>query len=107
MLPDHLRQDQELELVHDLAQRFQRMVRVRQPEELSGWVQASRASQVSELGNFAEYVERDVKAVRAGLSEPWSNGQTEGQITKLKLLKRQMYGRASFELLRRRVLNAG
>lgn len=77
VLLDHLRQDQELGLVHDLAQRF------------------------------AEYIERDVKAVRAGMSEPWSNGQTEGQITKLKLLKRQMYGRASFELLRRRVLNAG
>jgi transposase len=45
-------------------------------------------------------------AVRAALTTPWSNGQTEGQITKLKLLKRQMYGRANFDLLRRRVLLA-
>jgi transposase len=44
--------------------------------------------------------------VRAGLSEPWSNGQTEGQIHQLKLLKRQMYGRAGFALLRNRVLQA-
>ncbi len=49
---------------------------------------------------------QDGAAVRAALTMPWSNGQTEGQITKLKLLKRQMYGRANFDLLRRRVLLA-
>jgi transposase len=48
----------------------------------------------------------DGKAVRCALTTPWSNAQSEGQITKLKLLKRQMYGLASFELLRRRVLLA-
>jgi len=48
----------------------------------------------------------DRAAVEAGLSLEWSNGQTEGQVNKLKLLKRQMYGRANFDLLRRRVLRA-
>jgi transposase len=44
--------------------------------------------------------------MRAALSEPWSSGQVEGQVNRLKLLKRQMYGRAKFDLLRQRVLNA-
>ncbi|MBL0692969.1 transposase [Comamonas sp. JC664] len=53
---------------------------------------------------FAEGLEQDGDAVRAALTPRWSKSQTEGQITKLKLLKRQMYGRAKFGLLRRRVL---
>ena len=53
---------------------------------------------------FAQGLEQGGDAVRAALTTPWSNAQSEGQITKLKLLKRQMYGRASFDLLRRRVL---
>ncbi|NOJ96290.1 transposase, partial [Corallococcus coralloides] len=55
---------------------------------------------------FAQGLEQDGDAVRAALATPWSNAQSEGQITKLKLLKRQMYGRASFDLLRRRALLA-
>ena len=55
---------------------------------------------------FALGIERDVVSVHAALVTPWSSGQAEGQINKLKLLKRQTYGRASFELLRRRVLLA-
>ena len=55
---------------------------------------------------FAQGLTKDGMAVRAALTTPWSNGQTEGQVTKLKLLKRQMYGRASFDLLGRRVLLA-
>jgi transposase len=59
-----------------------------------------------DLQTFAAGLQRDYAAVRAALSEPWSNGQTEGQVTRLKLLKRQMYGRAKFDLLRQRVLYA-
>jgi len=55
---------------------------------------------------FARGLEQDGEAVHAALSTLWSNGQTEDQITKLKLLKREMYGRANFDLLRRRVLLA-
>ena len=55
---------------------------------------------------FAAGIERDYAAVRAALSLPWSNGQTEGQVTRLKLVKRQMYGRAKFDLLRQKVLHS-
>jgi transposase len=61
---------------------------------------------VRAVETFAQGLAKDGRAVRAALTTPWSNGQTEGQVTKLKLLKRQMYGRASFDLLRRRVLLA-
>lgn len=57
--------------------------------------------------SFAEGLKQDEDAVRAALTTPWSNAQSEGQITKLKLIKRQMYGRANFDLLRRRVLLSG
>ena len=56
------------------------------------------------MRNFASGLKRDYEAVKAALTVPWSNGQVEGQIQRLKLVKRQMYGRANFNLLRRRVL---
>jgi transposase len=60
----------------------------------------------SELRSFANGLTQDEAAVRTALEVPWSNGQTEGQITRLKLIKRQMYGRAKHDLLRARVLQA-
>jgi transposase len=61
---------------------------------------------VRAVATFAAGLVEDGDAVRAALTTPWSNAQTEGHVTKLKLLKRQMYGRANFDLLRRRVLLA-
>ena len=55
---------------------------------------------------FANGLRADEPAVSAALAEPWSNGPTEGHITKLKLVKRQMYGRAKLDLLRARLLGA-
>jgi transposase len=60
----------------------------------------------SELRSFAESLRKDLRAVRAALTLPWSNGQTEGQVHRLKLIKRQMQGRAKFDLLRQRVRHA-
>jgi transposase len=60
-----------------------------------------------EFKNFAKGLRRDEAAVRAAMKSEWNNGQTEGQVNRLKLLKRQMYGRAKFDLLRARVLHAG
>jgi transposase len=60
-----------------------------------------------ELRGFADGLKQDEATVQAALSSGWSNGQVEGQINRLKLLKRQMYGRAGFDLLRQRVLQAG
>ena len=90
--------------VYILAQDFIRMVRERTSEALTGWIARAAASCIAELGSFANRLQRDLAAVTAGLSLPWSNGQVEGQINRLKLIKRTMYGRASFDLLRKRVL---
>jgi len=58
------------------------------------------------IGSFASGVTNDIAAVHAALVQPWSNGQTEGQITRLKLVKPQMYGRAKIDLLRARLIGA-
>ena len=63
-------------------------------------------SQIPEFENFVKVLQKDEAAVRAAVSWEWSNGQTEGQVNRLKMLKRQMYGRANFDLLRARVLNS-
>lgn len=90
---------------YDLAQDFGAMVRERKSGELTDWICRAKASGVAELKNFATGLERDYDAVKAGLSLAWSNGPTEGHVNRLKLIKRQMYGRANFDLLRRRVLD--
>ena len=87
----------------ELALRFAAIVRDRRAGDLEGWL-ADAAE--SEMHSFANGLKQDEAAVRAALELPWSNGQTEGQITRLKLIKRQMYGRASYGLLRARVLQA-
>ena len=102
----HLRQDAEVARLHDLARSYNRMVREKRLDDLDGWLEASRTSGISALAGFADGLSRDYAAVRAALAEPWSSGQAEGQINRLKMIKRQMYGRAGFELLRKRVLCA-
>jgi transposase len=91
---------------HALAQDFRAMLRERQGDSLDDWVTRAKESGIKELGAYARGLEADYAAVKAALTERWSNGQTEGQVNKLKLLKRQMYGRANFDLLRLRVLQA-
>jgi transposase len=88
------------------TERFVAIVRERCGEELSPWLADAQASGIREIGQFAIKVRQDEAAVRAGCTLAWSNGQTEGQVTRLKLLKRQMYGRAKFDLLRYRALAA-
>ncbi len=89
-----------------LAQEFAVMVRERQPEHLEGWLERAEASGHPTLSSFAGGIRRDYAAVEAGLTLPYSNGPVEGEINRLKFLKRQMYGRANFDLLRKRVLYA-
>jgi transposase len=86
-----------------LARRFCAMIKTRDHAAFRPWLAAARGS---ELGGFARALERDGAAVEAALTLPWSTGPVEGRITQLKLIKRQMYGRASFDLLRHRVLAA-
>jgi transposase len=92
----------------ELARAFRRMVRQRQGAHLEEWMsQATTAGAPREIKSFAEFLRQDYDAVKAGLTLPWNNGQLEGQVNRLKLIKRQMFGRASFALLRARVLQAG
>jgi transposase len=87
-----------------LAQEFRRLLQARDESQFDRWLAAVEASEISELQNFARGLRRDEAAVRAAMQSEWSNGQTEGQVNRLKLLKRQMFGRAKFDLLRKRVL---
>ncbi len=97
---------EEIAKAHELTEDFCAMLRRLEGERLDGWMEAARESQIAELDRFARSLRKDEAAVRAGLSLHWSNGQTEGQVHRLKLVKRQRYGRAGFELLRSRVLHA-
>ncbi|MCA1837323.1 MAG: ISL3 family transposase [Actinobacteria bacterium] len=89
-----------------LTQEFAKMVRGLEGEKLDGWLKDAEASEATVMEKFAVGVKKDLSAVRAGLTESWSTGPVEGFITKLKLLKRQGYGRANFDLLRARALAA-
>jgi transposase len=79
-------------------------MRTHAPEQLEPWLLKARASTLLAFRHFAEKLEADIEAVRAAVSLPWSNGPVEGQISRLKMLKRQMYGRANLDLLNRRFL---
>ena len=83
---------------------FHRMLREKATAALTPWIGQAHDSLVA---SFANGVARDEPAVRAVISFPWSNGQTEGQVIKLKLAKRQMYGRTKIDRLRGRLIGAG
>lgn len=89
---------------HQLAQAFIEMVQERQAPALEDWLARATASSIPELQTFTAGIERDKPAVVAALTLPFSNGQVEGQVNRLKLIKRMAYGRANFDLLRQRVL---
>ncbi len=82
---------------------FQSMIRKKSPADLEPWLERARPSLVAA---FASGIIKDQAAVSAAITSPWPNGQTEGQITKLKLVKRQMYGRGKLDLLQARVIGA-
>jgi transposase len=86
-----------------LAREFRTMIREQQEERLDDWLVAAEKTA---FAGFAGGLRRDLAAVRAALSLPWSTGPVEGQICRLKTIKRTMCGRAGFDLLRHRVLEA-
>jgi transposase len=93
-----------IELAQSLALEFFAMARRRDPHGLEGWIARTAASGIEALKNFGVGLRRDWEAVVAGLTLEWSSGPVEGQINRLKLVKRQMFGRAGLALLRARVL---
>jgi transposase len=92
---------------HMLAQDFGTLIRKRQRDTLDDWLKRARESGVDELASFARGIQQTYAEVAAALELPWSSGQVEGQINRLKTIKRQMYGRAGFALLRAMVLAPG
>jgi transposase len=97
----------ELATAHPLAQDFGTLIRKRQRDTLNDWLKRALESGVDELVSFAQGIQQTYAEVAAALELPWSSGQVEGQINRLKTIKRQMYGRAGFALLRAMVLAPG
>jgi transposase len=89
-----------------LSTSFGQLVRQRQPEQLDSWLAQANCSNLSPFRRFAKSLREDYNAVKAGVTLPISNGPVEGHINRLKMLKRQMYGRAKLDLLERRFLLA-
>lgn len=82
------------------------MLTERQGTRLPDWLAAVRQDDLPSLHTLAAGIDRDRDAVIAGLTLPWSSGAVEGHVNRTKMIKRQMYGRAGFSLLRKRVLLA-
>jgi transposase len=95
----------DLEATYQLVEAFLQMIRKRTGERLEEWLDKVAASHLQAFQTFVTGVQTDKDAVLAGLTLPWSNGPVEGQVNRLKLIKRSMYGRAEFDLLRLRVLH--
>lgn len=101
-----LLRDTKIAELRQLAHKFMHMIRNQSDSEWASWLETCCQSAVKELRNFAISLKRDEAAVYEAIRQPWSNGATEGHVNRLKFLKRQMYGRANFDLLRLKVLLA-
>jgi transposase len=91
---------------YTLSQAFLALVRERRGDALAAWMAEASASGIAALARCAQGLQEDLAAMQAGLPLPWSNGVVEGHVNRLKLLKRQGYGRAGVGLLRQRVMQA-
>lgn len=96
----------ELEALTGHVRAFGKILTQLQGDQLPHWIKAVRADDLPSLHAFANGLERDLAAVTAGLTLPWSSGVVEGHANRIKMIKRQMYGRSGFGLLRKRVLLA-
>jgi len=100
----HLRENApELSIAGELARRFAVLIRGDDDAGLEQWIEDAKNS---DLASLAAGIGRDIKAVRAAITQPWSTSPVEGQINRLKAIKRQMYGRSGYPLLRNRLLAA-
>jgi transposase len=92
-------------IAQNLALRFRCIFEEKEAKALPDWIRQAKNSGITALKNFAIGLEGDYQAVEAAATFHWSNGQVEGQVNRLKMIKRQMYGRAGFDLLRKRVVH--
>jgi transposase len=90
----------EFDRAFPLVQEFVKIIRGQSSMKLSLWIVSAFDSKARELRSFANGLQKDFPPVKEAIVSPWSNGETEGQVNRLKLLKRQMYGRAKFDLLK-------
>ena len=95
----------DLKAALDLAYEFTALIRKQSTGTLKAWLSRAEISPSPEIRNFAEGIRRDESAVNAAIRMPWSNGPVEGHVNRLKMIKRQMYGRAGFMLLKARVVS--
>ena len=93
-----------LEVLYDLTRRFKEILFSKKAELLEVWLDAAETGGISELKSFANGIRQDLEATKAGIKYSYSNGIAEGNVNKIKMIKRRMYGRCSFELLRAAVL---
>jgi transposase len=98
--------DPQIKQVYELVQQFRQIVREKQGDNLKSWLERAKATEIKELVSFSSGIERDEEAVEAGIRLQYSNAQLEGQVNRAKTIKKQMYGRANFKLLRTRILAA-
>jgi transposase len=89
----------------DLARAFTDLVRNRRGQLLPAWIRQAEHSDVLPVAKFAAFLRQDFDAVTAGLTHEWSSGKVEGHVNRVKTIKRAMYGRAGFRLLRTRILS--
>ena len=101
-----IRQEKSVEIVYGLSQQFVVMVKERNAQRLDSWLRDCQMSGISDLVTFAQGLEKAGSALYAALTLTYSNGPVEGKINKLKYIKRSMYGRSGFPLLRQKVLKA-
>lgn len=104
---EHLCQmHEEVAATYQFVQQIALMVCERKGGQLDTWLEAVAQSSLKDLHPFVKGISSDIDAVEAGFILPWSNGPVEGKINKLKSMKRSMYGRSAFPLLRQKVLKA-
>jgi transposase len=101
-----IRQEENVEIVYGLSQQFVTMVKERHAQLVDTWLRDCQMSGITDLVTFAQGLEKEATALHAAFTLPYSNGPVEGKINKLKYIKRSMYGRGSFPLLRQKVLKA-
>jgi transposase len=105
-LQDILNDDERLAAGYKLLQRFRRLINRRSVRDLIQWLTEAAESRLRPFASLAHGIQMDYTAVVNGLQLPWSTGPVEGTVTRVKLLKRHGYGRASTRLLRRRLISA-
>lgn len=100
----YLNQNEELKKLIDIEKEFKAVIFSKKPEQLDTWIKTAKTLNIIELNSFINLIESDIDAVKNAIIYDYSNGLTEGFNNKTKVIKRQMYGRCSFDLLRLKIL---